>query len=270
MRRERRFNRNRMDIKRVLYICGGIVILSVITFFAVSILNTGNKNNSSQLAKFNTSILNDYTSNSIDTTEEASSDMGKTINEVQQSEVVNDVKQEEENSTENTVKSSSKNTVEEENKSNSSSSNSDKEIEKEEKVKDPEFQIPVEGKISKKFAQDNLVYSTTLDEWITHNGIDIEAEKTEVVKAAEDGVIKSIKNDPRYGLTVVIEHANGFTSVYSNLLTAEFIEEGENIKKGQSIATVGNTAIFEIADESHLHFEILKDNKYVDPELYIK
>ena len=53
-------------------------------------------------------------------------------------------------------------------------------------------------------------------------------------------------------------------------ITAEFIEEGETVKQGQTIATVGNTATFEIADESHLHFEILKDNVQVDPELYLK
>ena len=84
------------------------------------------------------------------------------------------------------------------------------------------------------------------------------------------GTVKSIKNDPRYGLTVVVEHANGFQTVYSNLLSSEFVVEGENIEKGQAIGTVGNTAVFEIADEPHLHFEILKDNIQVDPSLYIK
>ena len=142
--------------------------------------------------------------------------------------------------------------------------------EEKEEEKDPEFAKPVEGEILREFAKENLVYSPTLDEWITHNGIDILADKTTVVKASADGTISSIKNDPRYGLTVVIEHANGFSSVYSNLLTAEFIEEGETVKQGQTIATVGNTATFEIADESHLHFEILKDNVQVDPELYLK
>ncbi len=269
MRRERRFNKDRMNIKKVLYISGGIILLSIIAFFAVSILNMGKQSNNQQLAKFNTAILDDYASNSTDVTEQTSSEMGKTINEVQ-SEDVNDVKEEKEEVTENTVKESNESSTAEKSKNESNSESNNNTKSEEEEVKDPEFQMPVEGEITKKFAQDNLVYSTTLDEWITHNGIDIEAEKTEVVKASADGVIKSIKNDPRYGLTVVIEHANGFSSVYSNLLTAEFVEEGENVKKGQTIATVGNTATFEIADESHLHFEILKDSKYVDPELYIK
>ena len=54
------------------------------------------------------------------------------------------------------------------------------------------------------------------------------------------------------------------------MLTAEFVEEGEEVKQGDTIATVGNTATFEIADESHLHFEILKNNESLDPELYLK
>ena len=101
-------------------------------------------------------------------------------------------------------------------------------------------------------------------------GIDFAAEKTDIVKASANGKIKSIKNDPRYGLTVVIEHDNGFESIYSSLLTAEFINVGEEVKQGQTIATVGNTARFEIADQTHLHFEIKKDGENVDPNIYLK
>ena len=90
------------------------------------------------------------------------------------------------------------------------------------------------------------------------------------MKSAETGTIKSIKNDPRYGLTIVIDHANGFQTIYSNLLTSEFVVEGEKVEKGQSIGTVGNTAVFEIVDEPHLHFEILKNGIQEDPSIYIK
>ena len=114
-----------------------------------------------------------------------------------------------------------------------------------------------------------MLYSNTLNEWTTHLGIDIKADKTTVVKAAYEGTVESIKNDPRYGLTVIIEHDDGFKTVYSNLLTSEFVVEGEKVKTGQTIGTVGNTATFESKDESHLHFEILKDNEKVDPTLYV-
>lgn len=265
MRRERRgFNKDNIDFKRVLYIAGGILSLSIIAFVAVFILYGTGEQEQSQIARFNSSIVDDYMTN---TTEETSSQMGKTINEVQE-ETVNEVKNEEADD-ENTKYAVNTSNVAED-KPEETTEEEPKEEQKEEVVKDPEFKMPVEGEILREYAKDSLVYSPTLDEWITHNGLDISAPKTTVVKASAAGNVKSIKNDPRYGLTVVIEHVNGFTSVYSNLLTAEFIEEGEEVEQGQTIATVGNTATFEIADEAHLHFEILKDNESVDPELYIK
>ncbi len=135
---------------------------------------------------------------------------------------------------------------------------------------DPTFKYPVEGDIYREYAKDKLVYSDTLGEWVTHLGVDIKAKKTSVVKASAPGCVKSIKNDPRYGLTVVIEHNNGYSSIYSNLLTAEFIKVGENVSEGQTIGTVGNTAPFEIVDEPHLHFEITKDGEQIDPTMYLK
>lgn len=152
--------------------------------------------------------------------------------------------------------------------SNISFSSDDKS--KEDTTVELSFERPVEGDIVKDFAIDNLIYSETLQEWTTHTGIDIKADKTSVVKSAEAGTVKSIKNDPRYGLTIIIEHANGFQTVYSNLLTSEFVVEGEKVEKGQSLGTVGNTAAFEIADEPHLHFEILKDSVQVNPSIYLK
>ena len=53
-------------------------------------------------------------------------------------------------------------------------------------AKEPTFIKPVEGEMLKEYAKDNLVYSETLKEWITHTGVDIRAEKTTVVKAAEE------------------------------------------------------------------------------------
>ena len=93
------------------------------------------------------------------------------------------------------------------------------------------------------------MYSETLKEWITHLGIDIKAEKATVVKASADGTVKAIKNDPRYGLTIIIEHSNGYQTLYANLLTTEFVSEGEKVKSGQTIGTVGDTAVYEVVDE---------------------
>lgn len=289
MRRERRrFERNDTDIKKVLYTAGGILFISIITFIAMFLLNSNNSQEEQRLAMFNTEMMN--SSNNANSIEETSSQTGRTVNEML-NEMINDMATNElttgeanedanESSTNETSSNSDKtkyavNTSNVEGKKVEENADSTKDSETtkkedEETVKDPEFKMPVEGEIMREYAKDNLVYSATLDEWVTHNGIDIAAEKTTVVKASAEGTVKSIKNDPRYGLTIVIEHVNGFTTVYSNLLTAEFVEEGETVEQGETIGTVGNTATFEIADEAHLHFEILKDNENLDPELYLK
>lgn len=133
----------------------------------------------------------------------------------------------------------------------------------------PVFVMPVEGEIMREYAKENLLFSQTLDEWVTHLGIDIKADKTAVVKASAAGTVTAIKNDPRYGLTVVIEHTKGFKTVYSNLLTAEYVTIGQTVESGQTLGTVGNTATFEILDEYHLHFEMLENEENVDPNLYL-
>lgn len=136
--------------------------------------------------------------------------------------------------------------------------------------KEINFAKPTEGDIICEYAKDNLIYSETLKEWITHTAIDIKADKTSVIKASADGIVKSIVNDPRYGLTVIIEHDDGYETVYANLLTAEFVVAGEEVAQGQTIGTAGNTASFESSMECHLHFELIKDGEYLDPAIYLK
>ena len=217
-------------------------------------------------------------------TEETSLSFGKTVNEVKEEKELENLEKptsEEASITKYAINTSefenkksmnneANNITEEENTNTNVNVNVSETILQKEEIKNPSFKKPVEGEIIREFAKEKLVYSNTLGEWITHNGIDIKADKTSVVKSAEEGIVKSIKNDPRYGLTVVVEHNSGFTTIYANLLTAEFVVEGEKIKQGQTIGTVGNTASFEIMDESHLHFEMMKDGEYLDPELYIK
>lgn len=176
------------------------------------------------------------------------------------------------NSSDSTT-SSSKNVVQSEKNENQKNENKS---ENEAKSKDTEvkkeitFVKPTEGEIICEYAKENLVYSETLKEWITHTAVDIKADKTSVIKSAADGIVRSIVNDPRYGLTVVIEHDDGYQTVYSNLLTAEFVVEGEEVKQGQTIGTAGNSASFESSMECHLHFELLKDGEYLDPTIYLK
>lgn len=284
MRRESR-KQERNSFKTLIYVSGSIALLAVIAFIIGFIAYSNKIDNDASQSGFSTSKISDLVPNTIKnetSTEEASSSMGKTVNEVQNdvtnNMVTNDVKKDTKTNSNVTSTSGSVNTIKE-NKETNTVNETNNELEtstseepkvEEEKTEDPVFSVPVEGEILREFAKDKLVYSETLQEWVVHNGIDIKADKTTVVKAAAAGKVSSIKNDPRYGLTITIEHSNGFKTVYANLLTAEFVTEGEEVEAEQTIGTVGNTATFEILDEAHLHFEITKDGEYLDPSVYIK
>lgn len=269
----RRFFNEREETKKMLYISASILGVVILAFIITFVVYSNILKNDEQLAQINEKKITDLAKTVENTeTEQASTSIGKSVNEVQSENTVETQTSEETTkiaiNTSNMVKEESKDTREQ-NTTTSNTTTTNK-VEEEVVEKEPSFAKPVEGEIQKEFAKDTLVYSETLKEWITHTGIDIKADKTTVVKAAEEGTVKSIKNDPRYGITVVIEHSKGYTTVYSNLLTAEFVKEGEKVKQSQTIGTVGNTATFEIADDYHLHFEILKDGENVNPSLYIK
>lgn len=262
-RQNRRPFSDEKETNKIIYLSISILVIAVLAFTITFIIYSNYLNKDTKIAEFKTTTIKELEELNKENSSQASSSIGKNVNEVEK---------ETSNETKNEVTRIAINTtnMEKEDVATTAKPTEVKEEKKEEKVPDPVFTKPVEGEIVTEFASDKLVYSNTLQEWITHNGIDIKADKTTVVKASEEGTVKSIKNDPRYGITVVIEHSNGYSSVYSNLLTAEFVKEKEKVKKGQTIGTVGNTATFEIADEAHLHFEILKNNEYVDPSQYIK
>lgn len=129
--------------------------------------------------------------------------------------------------------------------------------------------MPVEGEIITGYVNDSLIYSETLDEWRTHLGIDIKAPLREKVKAPLGGVIKSVYEDELWGKVIVIDHGNGLESKLANLGTLEMVKEGLEVLKGDHIGTVGKTANIESKMEDHLHFELIKDGKNIDPRSII-
>lgn len=128
---------------------------------------------------------------------------------------------------------------------------------------------PLNGKIMVPFSGDSLIFSETMQDFRKHGGVDIKSAILEKVRSAEAGVIKEIKTDRSLGITIVIDHENGFESVYANLSTAEMVRAGDRVEKGVIISGVGDTASTETGEEAHLHFELLKDGKAVNPEDYI-
>lgn len=146
---------------------------------------------------------------------------------------------------------------------------------KQEETKQPaktavDYIAPVSGKIQKKYSMDMPIYCKTLDQYMTHPGIDISAPLSTRVKAVASGTVTKVSEDDRYGMTVEITHGNGIISTYSNLAEQGLAEMGDVVKQGQVIGAVGETALFESLEENHLHLEMTKDSALVNPADYIK
>ena len=135
----------------------------------------------------------------------------------------------------------------------------------------PAFTIdaPVKGKIIKAFMMDKLAFNKTLKQWATHNGIDIQAEEGEAVKAALSGTIETVYNDQLYGGVVILAHDNDRKTVYAGVTADEKIKEGAKVNAGQALGVL-KTPNFEEYLGPHLHFELIEGTNNLDPTKYFK
>ena len=134
----------------------------------------------------------------------------------------------------------------------------------------PSFSLPVEGKLSGVHDSELQVFSQTMNDYRVHLGIDILADEGAPVYAAANGTVMQIWEDVRMGQCIAIKHTGDAVSIYKNV-SAELpngIIEGATVRAGQQIATIGSTAMVEIADEPHLHFEMTVGGLAVDPLEY--
>ncbi len=130
---------------------------------------------------------------------------------------------------------------------------------------------PTSGYISREYSRDELIYTPTMNDFRTHDGIDITGDIGSPVVAFADGVIEDIYNDPFMGTTVVIRHSGGLVSCYSNLSEnlPQNVTVGAVVAVGSTIGGIGESAIVESAEVPHVHFELYKDELCIDPEEYL-
>ena len=133
----------------------------------------------------------------------------------------------------------------------------------------PVYAWPVSGELDRSHSMESLAYDITLSDWRTHDGVDILADVGAEVKAAHCGSVESIENDDLYGVTVVVSHGDGAKTVYSNLAEAVNVAVGDWVEPGALIGTIGDSALCEIGQPSHLHFAISVDGISVDPLSYL-
>ena len=135
---------------------------------------------------------------------------------------------------------------------------------------DTEYIVPITGDIIMDFSMDMPIYQKTLDQYMTHSGLDIAAPVGTAVNACAGGTVTRIEEDDKLGIIVEINHGNDTLSVYGNLAKKGLIELGEIVSKGDPIGQVGQTSLFEFEEEEHLHFEMRKGGEPTDPRDYIK
>jgi murein DD-endopeptidase MepM/ murein hydrolase activator NlpD len=121
-----------------------------------------------------------------------------------------------------------------------------------------DFIWPVEGKINDVFEE---------AESRRHQGIDISSPIGTPIKASNAGMVIYSNNTIKgYGNLVILRHSEEFVSVYAHN-QVNLVEEGIWVEKGQIIGKVGQTGR---ASGPHLHFEIRRNSKAVDPMLFLK
>ena len=131
-------------------------------------------------------------------------------------------------------------------------------------------QAPVKGEVLSGYAMEVLSYNQTTRDWRVHNGVDFAAAAGTPVTAAAAGQVYTVYEDDQMGMTVVIRHEGGYTTRYSSLSADVAVSAGQDVAMGQTIGTVGTTALMENALGDHVHFTVLKNDAPVDPMEFLK
>jgi murein DD-endopeptidase MepM/ murein hydrolase activator NlpD len=121
------------------------------------------------------------------------------------------------------------------------------------------FAWPVHGRISGRYGMRiHPIYGRRM----MHTGMDIAAPYGTSIRAALGGRVKFVGWKGGYGKTVIIEHANGYETLYGHC-SKILVNTGQTVKKGERIAKVGSTGV---SNGPHVHFEVKKGGKRTNPE----
>lgn len=129
---------------------------------------------------------------------------------------------------------------------------------------------PVHGDVLMAFSMEELTYNPTLEDWRTHDGVDIAAASGATVLAACNGCVLAVEDDALMGTTIILEHDGGYQTTYANLQSNPPVVAGDFVSAGQIIGAVGSSAAAESAQEPHLHFAVTKDGEAVNPHEFLE
>ena len=122
---------------------------------------------------------------------------------------------------------------------------------------------PVSGRVLNAYSGDELVYSSTLGDWRTHNGVDYACTQGAAVAAPVAGKVVSAGAEGNWGTVVVLEDAAGRLWRLCGVADPA-VKAGDTVTAGQKLGTVGTVGC-ECAEESHIHVEVKQGEAYLDP-----
>ena len=128
---------------------------------------------------------------------------------------------------------------------------------------------PVSGDSIFGYSMEALSYNQTTRDWRGHNGVDLAAEAGAEVKAAADGEVYTVFEDDAMGTTVVIRHADGYTTKYASLAENVSVKPGDTVTMGQVIGYASDSAIVESTLGTHVHFGVTCNDAPVDPAEFL-
>ncbi len=122
---------------------------------------------------------------------------------------------------------------------------------------------PHDGEIIRIYSPKVPIYCETMNDWRTHNGVDIAVKEGDEVLSVGKGKVSKVTADSTYGYTVEVDYG-AFTARYCGMKQGECVGIGHSLEKGDSIGVVG-TVPCEVNSAPHLHFEVLVDGVYKNP-----
>ncbi|MBA4493657.1 M23 family metallopeptidase [Paenactinomyces guangxiensis] len=129
-----------------------------------------------------------------------------------------------------------------------------------------QFLWPVSGgRISSSYG---LRFHPIEKEYQEHDGIDIAKERGAPILASDGGVVTESRRSSGYGWKIVIDHGNGYQTLYAHMEEKDVkVRAGQQVKKGQVIALVGSNGW---STGPHLHFEVHQNGRLINPLTVLK
>ena len=129
------------------------------------------------------------------------------------------------------------------------------------------FAQPVSGVTIRFYSAEEPQFFAASNAWQVHAGIDLQTDYGSPVKASAAGTVAWVGEDGNMGLCVEVTHEDGYSTYYAGLSSADYVRAGDPVHQGQVIAHAGDGVLAEGSDGPHLHFEVRRHGRPVDPLL---